>query len=96
MYCDQVVREHSGINETESSTLDNFFTSTQTLVNKVEDIPGVSDHEAVFIESSLRPMRVQTPPRNVFQYRKAEYEAMKTELKSFELNFKNLKKKQRC
>ena len=62
MYLDQVVTEPTRITETSSSTLDMFFTSNQTLVNKVEVIPGVSDHEAVFIESSLRPMRVKPPP----------------------------------
>ena len=56
MYLDQVVTEPTRITETSSSTFDLFFTSNQTLVNKVEVIPGVSDHEAVFIESSLRPM----------------------------------------
>jgi dihydroorotase len=34
--------------------------------NKVEVIPGISDHEAVFIESSLRPLKVKVPPRKVF------------------------------
>ena len=62
MYLDQVVTEPTRITETSSSTLDLFFTSNQTLVNKVEVIPGFLNHEAVFIESSLRPMRVKTPP----------------------------------
>ena len=87
LYLDQVVTEPTRITETSSSTLDLFFTSNQTLVNKVEVIPGVSDHEAVFIESSLRPMRVKTPPRKVFQYRKADYDAMKTELRSCQAEF---------
>ena len=39
-----------------------------SLYKKVEVIPGISDHEAVFIESSLRPLKVKVPPRKVFMY----------------------------
>ena len=44
---------------TTSNVLDLFFTTKSTLVNKVEIIPGISDHEDVFIESSLKPMKVK-------------------------------------
>ena len=59
-----------------------FFTSKPTLINKVETIPGISDHEAVFIESSLRHMKVKIPPRKVFQYKKADFKGMKKELRA--------------
>ena len=91
-YLDQVVTKPTRVTETTASILDLFFTSNQTLINKVEVIPGISDHEAVFIESSLRPMRVITPPRKVFQYRKADYEGMKQELKAFQIEFEELAK----
>ena len=85
---------HRNVPETSSTrlhevqcTLDLFFTSNQIFVNKVEVIPGVSGHGAVFIESSLQPMRVKTPPRKVFQYRKADYNAMKIEPRSFQAEF---------
>ena len=87
MYLEQVVTEPTRITETSSNTLYMFFTSNHTLVNKVEVIPGDSDHESVFIASSLRPMRVKTPPRKVFQYRKADYDAMKQELRSSQAEF---------
>ena len=70
-YLIQIVTQPTRITET-STILELFFTTNATLINKVETIPGISDHEAVFIESSLRPMKVKTPPRKVFQYRKAE------------------------
>ena len=37
-------------------------------------------------------MRVKTPPRKVFQYRKADYEGMKQELKAFKEEFDELAK----
>ena len=90
---DQVVTEPTRVTETTLSILDlSFFTSNQTLISKVEVIPGSSDHEAVFIESSPRPMRVKTTPRKVFQYRKADYEGMKQELKAFQIEFEELAK----
>ena len=55
-YFDQVVAEPIRVTETSSSIFDLFFTSSQTLINKVEVIPGILDHEAVIIESSLRLM----------------------------------------
>ena len=39
-FLDQVVSEPTRITETTPSTLDLFFTSNQTLINKVEVIPG--------------------------------------------------------
>ena len=49
------------ITETTSNSLDLFFTSNKTLINKVKILLGISDHETVFIESSLRPMEIYLP-----------------------------------
>ena len=91
-YLDQVVSEPTRVTETTTSILDLFFTSNQTFINKVEVIPGISDHQAVFIESSLRPARVKTPHKKVFQCRKADYDGMKQELKTFQIEFEELAK----
>ena len=59
-FLDQVVTDPARITETpetSSTTLDLFFTNNATLVNQVHVITGISDHEAIFIESSLRPMK---------------------------------------
>ena len=71
VYLDQIVTQPARITETTSYLLELFFTTNATLMNKITTIPGISDHEAVFIESSLRPIKVKTPPRKVFQYQKA-------------------------
>ena len=89
-YLDQMVTQPTRITETTANTLDLFFTSNATLINKVETIPGISDHEAVFIESSLRPMKVKVSPRKVFQYRKADYEGMKRELRATQHDFQQM------
>ena len=66
-FLDQVVTEPTKITETTSSTLELFLTTNQTLINKVEVVPGISDHEEVFIESSLKPLNFKIPARKAYQ-----------------------------
>ena len=86
-YLNQEVDQPTRITETTANILDLFFTNNQTLINIVEVIPGISDHEVVFIESSLRLMRVKIPPKKVNIYKKANYNNMKAELKALEVDF---------
>ena len=86
-FLNQVVLDPTLITETTSHILELFFTRNQTLINKVEVIPGISDHEAVFIESSLKPMKVKTLAKKVYQYRKADCKSMKKELRAFQTDF---------
>ena len=48
-------------------------------------MPGISDHEKVYIESSLKPQKVKKPPRNVYQYNKANTEQITEQLKDIDL-----------
>jgi hypothetical protein len=75
-----VVDEPTRITADTSNILDLFFTNNISLINKVEVIPGISDHEAVYLESSLRPQNAKKPPRLVYMYGKANYEDMREEL----------------
>jgi hypothetical protein len=79
----QIVDKPTRTTEYTESCLDLFFTNNQSLINRCEVLPGIADHDAVFIESSLRPMRVRKPPRNVLQYRRADFESFKAELTSY-------------
>lgn len=82
-----MVTQPTRITETTANTLELFFSNNSTLINKVEIIPGMSDHEAVFLESSLLPMKVKTPPRKVYQYQMADYEGLKKDLKAYQQEF---------
>jgi hypothetical protein len=77
------VLEPTRITKTQSNTLDLFFTKNNTLVNQVRVIPGISDHEAVVIESSLRPIKKLVITRGVWQYRKEDYDNLKKELNEY-------------
>ena len=86
-FLEQNVTERTRITETTSNILDLFFTSNPTLINKVEVIPGIGDHEAVFIESSLRLMRAVTPPRKIYKYKNADNQSTRRELRSTQADF---------
>jgi hypothetical protein len=65
-----MVKSPTHYTDSTEAILDLFLTNNATLVNKVEVIPGISDHETVYIESSLRPDKIKKPPRKVLQYNK--------------------------
>ena len=62
-----MVNEETHFTEKSKSILDLFFTSNSSLINKVEVIPGISDHEIVYVEASINPRKVNKPPRKVYQ-----------------------------
>ena len=82
-----MVSSPTRITEYSSNLLDLFLTNNRTLVNKCEVIPGIGDHEAVYLESSMRPMKVKTPPRKVFQYKKEDYDQMREDLCDYQTDF---------
>ena len=82
-----MVTEPTRTTETSASILELFFTSNDTLVNQTRVIPGISDHEAVFVETSLRPIKKPTCPRRIFKFQKADYDGFKQELKDLTPSF---------
>ena len=86
-FLSQMVTEPTRTTETSASILELFFTSNDTLVNQTRVIPGISDHEAVFVESSLRPIKKPTCPRRIFKFQKADYDGFKQELKDLTPSF---------
>ena len=78
-FLDQMVSEPTRITEDTANVLDLFFSNNESLVNRVEVIPGISDHEAVYVESSLRPAKAVTLPRKVLCYNKADFDSLKAE-----------------
>ena len=89
-FIDQMVSEPTRITEDTANILDLFLSNNQSLVNRVDIIPGISDHEVVYVESSLRPSRAITPPRAVFYYNKADFESLKRELRHVKEEFVSL------
>ena len=85
-----MVTEPTRITEDTENILDLFFSNNPSLVNRVEVIPGISDHETVYVESSLRPAKAQTPPRKVHIYKKADFASLKDELRRVKEEFTSM------
>ena len=58
---DQVVEAPTRGNK----TLDLFFTNNPSLVDKCKPIPGVGDHDAILIDTLIRPRRVKPTKRKI-------------------------------
>jgi hypothetical protein len=80
-----VVNEETHFTETSKSILYLFLTGNSSLINKVEVIPGISDHEIVYVEASIKPRKVNKPPRKVYQYNKANTEELKEKFRSIDI-----------
>ena len=50
--------------------LDLFFTNRPSLINRCEAIPGISDHEIVFIDSNIAVSRQKPVKRKIYMWKK--------------------------
>ena len=64
-----------------------FFTNKPTLVKNVSAIPGISDHEIVLADCNIKPTINKRAPRFIHQWRKADWEKLKSETITFGENF---------
>ena len=76
-FLEQQVHSPTRITEKSSNILDLFFTNNSSLISSAEVIPGISDHEAVYVEASLRPLTDPPLKRKVNVYKKADQDKMK-------------------
>ncbi|CAC5405349.1 unnamed protein product [Mytilus coruscus] len=62
-----------------SATLDIFLTNRPSLVNRCEPIPGIGDHDIVFIDSNTIAMHPKPTQRKIYIWKRADIEKMKSE-----------------
>jgi hypothetical protein len=65
----------------EPNTLDLIITNFQNCFNRIETIPGLSDHDIVFAELNTIPTKCTQRPRKIPLYKKAKWENIKDKLK---------------
>ena len=63
-----------------NNILDLFFTNNDSFVNRVETLPGMSDHDAVFIENNMQPKRSPSVKMKVKLYKKQTLTKLKMSL----------------
>ena len=54
------------------NTLDLFLTNRPSCINKCQPIPGISDHEIVYIDSDIKPRRKRPVKRKIYLWDKAD------------------------
>ena len=59
-----------------NNTLDLLLTNKPSLVNRLEVIPGISDHDIVFAELEISPCRKKQKLRSIPLYRNADWDSL--------------------
>ena len=62
------------------NTLDLMITNIPSLVYRQEVVPGISDHDAVYIEMNIDPKKNKQKQRNIPLYKKANWNGLKADM----------------
>ena len=81
--CEQIVKFPTRL----ENTLDVFITNRPSLIQKCKPVPGVSDHDIVFVESSISVGKSKTPPRKIFLWKNINLPALKEDAQQFAGDF---------
>ena len=73
------------------NTLDLVITNTPHIVPRVEVLPGLSDHDAVFCEINIHPQKKKQPPRLIPLYKNGDWEGLKRDMKNLLSNMEAMK-----
>eukprot|EP00745_Piridium_sociabile_P038619 TRINITY_DN7074_c0_g1_i3.p1 TRINITY_DN7074_c0_g1~~TRINITY_DN7074_c0_g1_i3.p1 ORF type:complete len:816 (+),score=128.54 TRINITY_DN7074_c0_g1_i3:312-2759(+) len=63
--------------------LDIFMTNRPSLINKCETLPGISDHDVVYIDSDIEAQRPKPVKRKILLWKRANFEELKTHAAAF-------------
>ena len=66
-----------------SNTLDVIITNRPTLVGQCEPMPGLCDHDVVFMDLSVRAYRKKPIRREIFLWKKADIDGIHTDAKAW-------------
>ena len=71
----------------DKNTLDVFITNRPSLIEKCKPIPGLSDHDIVFVQASTRVPRQRPPRRKIRLWGKADTAGLHQSASEFASNF---------
>jgi hypothetical protein len=80
----------------QQNTLDLILTNHHGKVIRTDTIPGISDHDIVYTEFDLRPVKLQQKPRTIPLYNKANWYGMKIDLQNIKHTLSNMFKDNDC
>ncbi|XP_072048556.1 uncharacterized protein [Amphiura filiformis] len=70
-----------------TNILDLFLTNRPSFVSKCKVIPGVSDHEAVLVDSATRARRQRPVKRKIYLWNRAKLDKIREDVKEFSTDF---------
>ena len=81
----EIIADHGLVQVTDKptrdeNTLDLITVNNPTLLNRLEVIPGISDHDAVFAELDISPRKYNQKKWKILIYRKANWEKISEEI----------------
>jgi hypothetical protein len=66
-----------------TTTLDLFLTNRPSLINRLKPMPGISDHEAIFVDSDVQ-VKLQRPvKRKIYLWTKADLLGLRNSMDTF-------------
>ncbi len=65
------------------NTLDLFLTNRPSLINRCQGLPGISDHDVVFVDSNIRARLQKPPKRNIRLWDKADFDEIRQRVRQF-------------
>ena len=71
------------------NTLDLFITNRPSLVNRCEVIPGISDHDIVYVDSNISAKRQPPIQRKIHLWKRANMDALKENARQLSVNICN-------
>ena len=74
------------------ATLDLMLMNIESCLNRVEILPPFADHDTVLIEADITPQRVKAPPRNVYLWRKGDWDTARAEFEKFAREYLDMDK----
>jgi hypothetical protein len=80
----------------QQNTLDLILTNHPGKVIRTDTIPGISNHDIVYTEFDLRPVKLQQKPRTIPLYNKANWYGMKIDLQNIKHTLSNMFKDNDC
>ncbi len=66
----------------EENILDLFSTNTHTLISSTEVIPAISDHDLVYIDTSLKAKTSNGPKKKIFSSCHGDCDGLRNEIKT--------------
>ena len=63
----------------DGNILDLYVTNKPGLVKSCKDIPGISDHSVVVVDSASKARTIKKPPRKIFKWQQADWEKLKND-----------------